>query len=181
LLHVSDSFWNYPKLNSLSMRLKDFELNSDNHFVAMQYYRLILNRTYLILLANDRLIGIKVNGLVAVEGGDNIWSKEISKMMAVTGDLQDPFSYINPNFFNKVRDLELADSIILAQDKANFVIHRADIIKAYHDPKKKWGMGYYPHDGKVYVITTKRIKKEFIILGNQSGHKIANLILSFNG
>jgi hypothetical protein len=38
-------------------------------------------------------------------------------------------------------------------------------------------MGYYPHDGKVYIETHDGKKKEFIMLGNQSGQKIANLIL----
>lgn len=49
------------------MKFEDFELKDNNHFVAMQYYGLILNRTFLVLLTNDLLIGIKVNGLVSVE------------------------------------------------------------------------------------------------------------------
>ena len=42
--------------------------------------------------------------------------------------------------------------------------------------EKKWGMGYYPHDGKVYVKTKNGKKKEFIILGSQSGKEIENWI-----
>jgi hypothetical protein len=159
------------------MKFKDFELNSDNHFIAMQYFGLILNRTYLVLLTKDRIIAIKVNGLVSVESGGNILAKELSKAMTVKGDLQNPYSYIKSKYLDRVQDLELVDANILAQDKSNFVIHRANIINAYYDPKKKWGMGYYPHDGKVYVATNDGKKKEFIILGNQSGHKIASLIL----
>jgi len=37
-------------------------------------------------------------------------------------------------------------------------------------------MGYYPHDGKVYVTTNNNKKKEFIILGAQSGEAIKNWI-----
>lgn len=37
-------------------------------------------------------------------------------------------------------------------------------------------MGYYPHDGKVYVKTYDGKKKEFIILGSQSGEEIKNWI-----
>ena len=160
------------------MKFKDFELNSDNHFIAMQYFGLILNRTYIVLLTKDRIIAIKVNGLVSVESGGNILAKELSKTMTVKGDLQNPYSYIKSKYLDRVRDLELVDANILAQNKSNFVIHRADIINAYYDPKKKWGMGYYPHDGKVYVATSDGKKKEFIILGNQSGHKVASLILT---
>ncbi len=39
-------------------------------------------------------------------------------------------------------------------------------------------MGYYPHDGKVYIETFDGMKKELIVLGNQSGRKIADLILT---
>lgn len=160
------------------MQFKDTEFNSDNHFIAMQYYGLILNRIYLVLVTNDRLIGLKVNGLVSVESGGNILAKELSKTMTVKGDLQNPYSYIKTKYLDRLQDLELIDTEILKQDKSNFVIQRADINNAYYDPKKQWGMGYYPHDGKVYVVTNNGKKKEFIILGNQSGHKIANIILT---
>ncbi len=160
------------------MKFKDFKLNSDNHFIAMQYFGLILNRTYLVLLTADRIIAIKVNGLVSVESGGNILAKELSNTMTVKGDLQNPYSYIKSKYLDRVQDLELTDENILAQDKSNFVIHRAGIINAYYDPKKKWGMGYYPHDGKVYVSTNNGKKKEFIILGDQSGLKIASHILT---
>jgi len=159
------------------MIFKDLKLNDYNHFVAMQYYGLILNRTYLVVLTNDLIIGIKVNGLISVESGGNIIAKELSNAMAVKGDLQDPYSYIKSKYIDKVQNCELLDGSILNHDKANFVIQRKDIKTAYYDDKKKWGMGYYPHDGKVYVVTNDGKKKEFIMLGNQSGHKVANLIL----
>jgi hypothetical protein len=159
------------------MTFKDLKLHENNHFVAMQYYGLILNRTYLVVLTNDLIIGIKVNGLVSVESGGNIIARELSNTMTVKGDLQNPYSYIKSKYIDKVQNCELLDGSILKYDKANFVIQRNDIKTAYYDPKKKWGMGYYPHDGKVYIVTNDGKKKEFIILGSQSGHKLANLIL----
>jgi len=96
--------------------------------------------------------------------------------MAVRGDLQNPYSYVKSKYIDRVKDCDLSDGSILTQNKSNFVINRADIRNAYYDPKKKWGMGYYPHDGKVYIETFGKGKKELIILGNQSGHKIASLI-----
>ena len=159
------------------MKFKDFELNDNNHFVAMQYYGLILNRTFLVLLTSDLLIAIKVNGLVSVESGGNLIAKELSATMTIKGDLQNPYSYVKSKNIDKVQDYDLLDGSILTQNKSNFVINRADIKNAYYDPKKKWGMGYYPHDGKVYIKTNDGKKKEFIIMGNQSGQKIASLIL----
>jgi hypothetical protein len=41
-----------------------------------------------------------------------------------------------------------------------------------------WGMGYCPHDGKVYVDTAEGKTLEFIILGNQNGEAIQKNILS---
>lgn len=160
------------------MKFKDFELNDNNHFVAMQYYGLILNRTFLVLLTNDLLIGIKVNGLISVESGENKVVKALSESMAVKGDLQNPYSYIKSKYLDRVQDWELLDASILKQNKSNFIIRRQEVKNAYYDAKKKWGMGYYPHDGKVYIEKFEGPRKEFIVLGNQSGQKIANLILA---
>jgi hypothetical protein len=98
--------------------------------------------------------------------------------MTIRGDLQNPYSYVKAKYIDRIQECNLLDGSILQQNKSNFIIKRADIKNAYYDPKKKWGMGYYPHDGKVYIETNDGRKKEFIILGNQSGHKIATLILT---
>ena len=76
-LRVSGNLPNTLQHLQRHMKFKDFALKSDNHFVAMQYYGLILNRTFLVILTNNELIGIKVNGLVSVESGGNIIAKEI--------------------------------------------------------------------------------------------------------
>ena len=159
------------------MKFKDFELKSDNHFVAMQYYGLILNRTFLFILTNNLLIGIKVNGVVGVESGGSVIAKEISNSLGIKGDLNNPYSYVKSRYIEKIQDCDLLNGSILTQNKSNFIIKRSDIQNAYHDPKKKWGMGYYPHDGKVYIQTIDGRKKELIILGNQSGQTIANLLI----
>jgi hypothetical protein len=52
----------------------------------------------------------------------------------------------------------------------------SDIKSAIYNPSKKFGMGYYPHDGRVIIETFDNKKREFIILGNQSGESIANFI-----
>jgi len=52
------------------MKIREFEFTPDNHFVAMEYYWLILNRTFLILITDKELIGIKVHGPIGVESRD---------------------------------------------------------------------------------------------------------------
>lgn len=160
------------------MTLETFKLTEKNHFIAMEYYYLILNRTFLILLTKDYLIGIQGNGLVSIEGGDNILARELTATMAIKGDLTDPYSYLKNKYLEKASNLDFFDGSLIDANKTNFIIKRSDIKNVYHDPKKKWGMGYYPHDGKVFVETIKNKKREFIILGNQSGQDISNWLLT---
>lgn len=165
------------------MKFEEFELTEDNHFIAMQYYGLILNRTFLVLITDEAIIGFKVNGLVSIEskGGSGISgliTKKIVDTMTIGGNLMNPYSYIKHKYLNKLHGLELSDENILKQNNSNFVIKKSDIKAAYYDLTKKWGMGYYPHDGKVYIELEKGKKREFIILGSQSGQKIANKILN---
>lgn len=158
------------------MIFKDLKLTDTNHFVAMEYYWLMLNRTFLIIIEDDFLFGIKVNGLVSIDAGANPLARQLIQPMVVQGDLENPYSYIKPKFITKMEDIDLAGSDFLEVENANFRIRISDINTVTFDSTKKWGMGYYPHDGKVYVTTKKEGKREFIILGQQSGNLICNLI-----
>jgi len=158
------------------MKLKDIELTDDNHFVAMEYFYLILNRTFLVIKTNGYLIGIQGNGLVSVEGGKDILTRQITSNMAIKGDLTNPYSYLKNKYLEKITDLNLIDGSIVEANKTNFLIKLSDIKSANYNPSKKFGMGPYPHDGRVVIETFENKKREFIILGNQSGKNIANLI-----
>ncbi|MBX9784465.1 MAG: hypothetical protein K2X48_14345 [Chitinophagaceae bacterium] len=158
------------------MTLKDFQFNNTNHFVAMEYYALILNRTYLVLITKEYLIGLKVNGLAGVETKEGIVSKWVSSKIAIKGDLNNYWSYVKPKYLETYENLNLFDGSILKADRANFIVKRNEITEVSYNSSKKWGMGYYPHDGKVYISYSKARKREFIILGDQSGKKIADMI-----
>ncbi len=145
-----------------------FNQANEDYFVAMEYYMLILNRTYLIRITEKSLSGIVVNKLVSAGNPDksnNPW--------IVKGDLTNPLSYIKEEYINNIN---LDDKTLLKANNTNFIIKRSDIETVWYDASKKWGMGPYPHDGKVYVKTYRGKTREFIILGNQSGQTIANLI-----
>lgn len=158
------------------MKLKDIELTDDNHFVAMEYFYLILNRTFLVIKTKGYLIGIQGNGLVSVEGGKDILTRQITTNMAIKGDLTNPYSYLKNKYLEKIADLNLIDGSIIEANKINFLLKLSDIKSANHNPSKKFGMGPYPHDGRVEIEIFDNKKREFIILGNQSGKNIANLI-----
>jgi hypothetical protein len=128
-------------------------------FIAMQYYGLILNRTYVLTVNGARLNGKVCRGITAIEGGDAL-TRYITSQLAVHGDLNSPASYIDPNKLSKPH-------------RADFSIALSDISSVEYTAKKKWGMGHYPHDGRVFVYTAKK-KYDFIILGTQPGKDIAS-------
>jgi len=162
------------------MLLKDFILDDGNHFVAMEYHTLILNRTYLVIITKDYLLGLKVNDVVSTEAGHNLLAFAATNPLAIRGDLDNPFSYVKNKYLEPLLEEDINLDLILEYSKANFRIYRRDITRVTYDPSKKWGMGYYPHDGKVYVHTADNKKREFIILGKQSGKAIADWILQPN-
>jgi hypothetical protein len=125
----------------------------------MEYYALILNRTYLVRVGDGHISGSVCRGLTAVEGGGDRLTREITARLAVHGELNDPASYVDTETLSK-------------RHRANFAIALSEVRSVTYDPTKKWGMGYYPHDGRVTVTTSKQ-KREFIILGGQSGRDIA--------
>ncbi len=147
--------------------MKLINIDDGNMFIAMEYYALILNRTLLIIAGHDAIVGLKVRGLTSAgrPGG----------LMTVGGNLDNPRSYISPRKLAIYEGRSLTPEFVRAASSANFWIGYDQIGRVYHDPKKKWGMSYYPHNGKVYV-ETKDKRKEFIILGDQSGDEISNML-----
>ena len=130
----------------------------------MEYYALILNRTYLVHVGDGQITGGVCRGLTAVEGGGDRLTREVTAKLAVQGELNDPASYV--------------DAVTLSKShRANFAIELSEVQSVTYDPRKKWGMGYYPHDGRV-TIATARERHEFIILGGQSGREIARRLNS---
>lgn len=162
------------------MRLADFKLDEGNYFVAMEYYALMLNRTLLILLTETHLIGIVANGLVSVRSSADPLTAIITGDLSIGGDLDNPLSYLNEKYLNRAKNLDLLGDDLLKINRANFRIRFDEISSVTYDPRKKWGMGYYPHDGKVYVLMHGK-KREFIVLGIQSGRDIANWIATKSG
>lgn len=126
----------------------------------MEYFALILNRTYLVSVEDGQLIGSVCRGLTAVAGGGDSFTRAITAKLVVYGDLSDPASYVSAATLSKGHS-------------ANFAIALSAVRSVTYDPEKKWGMGCYPHDGRVIVATLER-NREFIILGDQSGREIAH-------
>lgn len=157
------------------MLLSDFKLIEGNHFVAMEYYGLILNRTLLVLLTETHVIGVLANGPVSVQSHHDPLLSLITESLSIRGDLGNPLSYVKDKYLRRVSGVDLSGAAFLKMNRANFRIAFNEVNAVSYNPRKKWGMCYYPHDGKVYVTANGK-KREFIILGNQSGKAIATWI-----
>lgn len=129
----------------------------------MEYYALILNRTYLVSVDGNHINGIVCRGLTSIESGIGI-TRVLTGHLAVHGDLNDPKSYV-------------VEHQLISHNRANFTTPLSEVTSIAYNPGKKWGMGYYPHDGRVFIQTRLR-KRELIILGDQSGQGIADRLVA---
>jgi len=163
------------------MTLKEIGLKKGNHFIAMEYYGLILNRTFLVLITEEHLVGLKVNGFVSSNMVFDPTSlidiaTTVLENYADDSDLDNPYSYIKKRYIKKVENLNIAGSEILAANSSNFRIERKNISQAHYNATRKLSMAEYPHDGVVNIRYAQGSKREFIILGKQSGEQIAQWI-----
>jgi len=161
----------------ISMKLSDLHFTPENHFVAMEYYGLILNRTFLILLVENNFIGILANGLISAKNYSDPLTAFVTDRLAVSGDIHDPYSYLKNSYLMKMEGVNLLTDDLTEIRRANFRYPIREISGVTYDARKKWGMGIYPHDGRIYMKLGDK-RREFIIPGNQSGQAIADRIKS---
>ena len=96
----------------------------------------------------------------------------------------DPNSYANQDKVLTYGEIDFTSILpveFLSINKNNFVIRKADIIEVYHNPKNKWGMGPYPHNGRVIIISktsdfNSKQKRELILVGDQAEGPILDWI-----
>jgi len=125
----------------------------------MEYYFLILNRSFLVFTYPEGLYSWKFRGLV---------------------------SSLTPLFFKPFEDILSDPELIpgsnefkeMMEESGSFWIPRNEIATAEFVPALKWGMGPVPHSGKLYVRTTSGKSREFILLGSQDGGAVCAAVLS---
>lgn len=143
------------------------------NFIAMEYYSFILNRTYHVSITEYMVSGAKVHGIIAAESKEK---RNPANLLAVKGNLNDPSTYVKNKHIEKLNGMELQSEDFLKVDKNNFQIKKNEILSVRYNPKKKWGMGNYPHDGRIEIVLKNGKKRELIILGNQSGKEITKIL-----
>jgi hypothetical protein len=127
-------------------------------FVAMEYYDLILNRTFVVFVVPEGLYGWKAAG--PVSNGRPMYFEPYAEI------LKDPELMRNRETPRRLSDL-----------KGGFFIPRSDIVSAEVIYKQKWGMSGIPHSGRIRIQTASGKSRELILLGSVDGESIQQQIV----
>ncbi len=130
-------------------------------FLAMEYYRLIWNRTFEVTVDESGCSGAFVRGAIST-GSPGI-------VMAAMDD--EPAHLVDAKRLDASREHPAGSSEYLAKHRFNFTWPRASILAIRFNPRKKWGMGAIPHDGRIEFERSDR-SREFIVLGKDRAPKI---------
>jgi hypothetical protein len=141
------------------------------YFIAMEYKGLS-NCIMKIYITDSLIMGAKVNGYISCYIGNTVPMKHV----------REPEAYVKKKL-DSYDELLTDESAFLKRDKYNFIIRRSEVIKIWHDPTHKWGMGYYPDTGKIYLESPKTSRnqiavREFILVGNQDAHGLLEMLKS---
>ena len=123
-------------------------------FAAMEYYALILNRTYKVFIADGMLCGASVRGLVA-------------SPPSASPDMDDQAYWTDTLAATLYDRVDVTSAEFLKLGLMNFQLSAKDISRIDYDPSSKWGMGSVPHSGKLKVRLKSRRTRELILLGEQ--------------
>jgi hypothetical protein len=126
-------------------------------FVAMEYFALILNRSFLVFISDDGLRGWKFSGPVTTNFPE--FYKPAEEL------LDDPEMAHGSASFND-----------LMNGQGTFFIPYSEISSVVFAGKTKWGMGPILHSGILTLGLTSGRKREFILLGAAYGDGIRDLI-----
>jgi len=124
-------------------------------FVAMEYYWLILNRTFVVFVAPEGIYGWKAQG--AVTNVDRTFYEPYQEMLK-----DDEF----------MRDRQAIEK--LSRLRGGFFIERSAITTVEYNERQKWGVGGILHSGRINVKLSNGRTREFILLGFVIGDELIN-------
>ena len=166
----------YLFLNKSKLSTDTLVANKAAYFIAMEYKGLS-NRIYKVFITDSLIMCAKVNGYITVEPSFGMGTVVPKSVM------HNPEAYVNAEIAAKYPDLLADNQQFLKADKDNFIIRKTDIKKIYYNPEKKWGMGYYPDNGRIIIETTRKVKdynnsleREFILVGDQDPDETLKLL-----
>ena len=130
------------------------------HFQAMEYFALILNRTYTVMVTDRMLCGAYVHG-------------PIPSPPIATRDWQNPDFYVGARVY-RYEGINVESPEFRRRHWFNFQYALAGIASVEFDERPKWGMGNVPYSGRIHVIGRSGWRRELILVGQQQGSRIAH-------
>ena len=128
-------------------------------FVALEYYALILNRTFKVFVTDDTVAGAIVGGwLPSPPRPSDAW--------------------LDPDFYPRARILRRYDGVDVRSHRFarmnvwNFQILRPSIADVEFTNTPKWGVGSVPYSGRIILYFRQGGSRELILLGHQDGPSI---------
>jgi len=125
-------------------------------FAAMEYYALILNRTYKVFVTDQMLCAAKVRGLV-------------SSPPIVSPQMFDQEFWVRTQAAQIYDSFDVRSEKFLRVNSANFQIRWNEIAQTEYRSGKKWGMGNVPYSGRLTIQPQAGRPRELILLGKQNG------------
>ncbi|MFD2034021.1 hypothetical protein ACFSKL_04420 [Belliella marina] len=150
-------------------------------FTAMEYVGGIGNRILKVWVTDSLIFAAKVKGLTSV----TTYSPLDNTQLVVSPEKRNnPDFYVDEEksiLYSHIDFSSITPKKFLEIDNKNFVIRKIDILESYHKSKKKWGMGGYTHNGRIFVISTpnefnSKKKRELILIGDQDEKPILEWI-----
>jgi hypothetical protein len=117
-------------------------------FVAMEYFCLILNRTFVVFVAPEGVYAWKASGPATCANRE--YFKPYEEMLADDEFLRDKNAIEN-----------------LSHLPGGFFLARAQIASIVSDERQKWGMGGIAHAGRIHLRLNSGKQRELILLGAQ--------------
>lgn len=153
-----------PVLDILEDEAPESQLTRDPllGFVAMEFFWLILNRTYVVFIAPEGLYGWRALG--PVTNANRRYFEPYQEMLEDPGLMRDAVAIKR-----------------LSGLKGGFFWRSDQIEHLSADDRSQWGMGGVVHSGHVRVRLVTGVSKNFIILGEAIPAEIRDRIISLTG
>ena len=135
-------------------------------FFAMEYYLLIWNRSFEITVTSESLSGALVRGGMASHG---------SMLAAGVGAARETGRaevLFDADALASARKHQPGSPGQLALHRVNFTVPRRLVQGLRFDPRRKWGMGFVPHSGRIHLSMHDNTSREFILLAQQDGKEL---------
>jgi hypothetical protein len=128
-------------------------------FVTMEFYWLILNRTFVVFVAREGLYGWKAAGPVT-----NANRRYFEPLQQMVEDKE------------LMRDLPAIRK--LAGVGGGFFLGQSDLASVTSDDRSQWGMGGIPHSGHVRLQFSSGKSRKFILLGTVIPEEVRDCIVT---